>query len=131
MRLTSAILVLFTLTACSESVEVPEDKFGILFRMGEIETSISGPATLEVNPIGSNVLLVKKEDEIVLGNGEFIIRYRIVDPKKYYLVTRGKLNLVEVVEKELAKYALKGEPVNTKELLNKMIEGMGLPIILE
>jgi len=131
MRLISIFLVLFTLSACSETVKVPEDKFGILFRLGEIKTSVSGPATLEINFLNT-VHLVNKEDKIELGNGKFIIRYRIADPIKYYLTTGdNKPNLVKIIEKKLVNYALKGEPVNTKEHLYKMIEDMGLPIILE
>jgi hypothetical protein len=132
MRLISILFVLFTLSACSEIVEVPEDKFGILFRLGEIKTSVSGPATLEINRILNTVYLVNKEDKIVLGNGKFVIRYKIADPIKYYLnAGASKLILVELIEKKLANYALKGKPVNTKELLYKMIRNMGLPIILE
>lgn len=75
--------------------------------------------------------MINKEDSITLNDGRFQVSYGVTDPVEYYFVTHGySSDLLQVIEKELANHALEGKPVNTEELLRKMIEGMRLPIAL-
>jgi len=131
MKIVTFLLALLILTGCARNVDVPEGKYGLKFELGKIEQIVSGPSKLQKKPFLESVLLINKRDSIILGDGKFTIHYRVDDPKKYYISVHGNMNLVAIIEKEIATRSLKGELVNSEDLLYKMIENMGLPITLE
>ena len=131
MRTLFILLALFMLTGCSKSVDVPEEKYGILFRMGKIEKTVSGPATLEKGLMFEHVSFIKKKDSVELGGGKFIVHYSVTEPEMYYHVIGSSCKFYSLIEKELARHALDGKIVNTNALLFEMIKGMGLPVVLD
>lgn len=131
MRILFILVPLFLLTGCSQQVDVPEDQYGILFRMGKIEKTVSGPATLEKGFMFEHVTFIDKKDSVELGGGKFIVKYSVSEPEKYHRAIGSSCRLYSKIEKELARYALDGKVVNTSALLFEMINGMDLPIVLD
>jgi hypothetical protein len=133
MRVFTTIISVLLLTGCTKSVDVPKDKYGISTRFGEIQKSISGPGTIKHTIFIGNVTLINKKDKFMLHDKKFIVHYSVDNPEEYFkrIGWRGNPFIIELIEKELAKHALVGKVVNTKELLYEMIEGMNLPIVLE
>lgn len=125
------LVCLFLLTGCSQSVDVPEDQYGLLFRMGKIEKTVSGPATLEKGFMLEHVSFINKRDSVELGGGKFTVHYSVSEPELYYRVIVSNCQLYSLIEKELASYALDGKVVNTNTLLFEMVKAMGLPIALD
>jgi hypothetical protein len=130
-RIIFITLALFILTGCSQQIDVPENQYAILFHMGEIKKTVSGPVTIEKGFMFEHVRFINKKDSVELGGGRFIVHYSVSEPEMYYRVIGSNCKLYSLIEKELARQALDGKIVNTPELLFNMIKDMSLPIDLE
>ena len=129
-----AIIFLFMLvfvTGCTQTVDVPEDKYGLLFKTGKIIKTVSGPAVLEKRFPFERVGFIPKKDTVELARGRFVVHYSITEPEKYYRELGSSCRFYRRIEKELANHALAGKLVNTHVLLFEMIDSMGLPIKLD
>jgi len=131
MRIFFILVLLTSLTGCSQQVDVPADKYGLLFRMGKIEKTVSGPATIEKGFMFEHVSFIPKKDTVELARGKFVVHYSINEPEKYYRIVGSSCEFYRLIEKELAKFALEGKVANTHVILLEMITGMGLPIVLD
>ncbi len=119
---------LLLLTACTKLVPVPSDSYAILLRFGEIKKAVSGPAQIDMAPFIDHLRLIDKEHVIVLNDGQYSIRYLVVDPSKYYMLLGGNRSILPFLEKELARGSLKGKAINSQDELYDLIEEMKLPI---
>ncbi|OYY40383.1 MAG: hypothetical protein B7Y56_15950 [Gallionellales bacterium 35-53-114] len=99
-------------------------------RLGEIQSSVSGPATLEKAFLIESVRFIEKKKKFELGNGKYIIEYEILDPEEYYKLM-GNRSMEEILEKRIAKQALNGKAINSKYDLFEIIDSIKLPIKLE
>lgn len=128
MRLMLIMCTLLVLTACTRTVEVPENQFGVLLYMGEIKGSVSGPAKLEQGFLFGSVRLINKRERVELNNGKYIIEYEVVDPEQYYEMMGGNRNILEFLEKGIAKQALNGKAIKSVYDLYEIIDNSKLPI---
>jgi hypothetical protein len=131
MKIYYLFIAMFLLVGCSQSIDVPKDNYGLLLKMGKIEKTVSGPATIEKGFIFEQVKFISKKDTLELARGKFVVHYSVKEPERYYQKIGSSCQFYRLVEKELARYALDGKVVNTHVLLFEMIEGMGLPIVLD
>jgi hypothetical protein len=122
---------LLLLGACTSSVAIPADKYGVLLRFGEIKEAVQGPAMLDKAFAVEHVILINKEYSIKLNNDQYLVRYQVVDPKRYFLLVHGNGSILELVEKELARQSLQGKAVASEAKLHALIESMKLPIRVE
>lgn len=128
MRLILIMFILLGLSACSRTIEVPKDQFGVLLYMGEIKSSVSGPAKLEKGFLFSYVSLINKREKIELNNGKYIIEYEVIDPEQYYKLMGGNRTILGSLEKEIAKQAINGKAIKSIYDLYELIDNLKLPI---
>jgi hypothetical protein len=119
---------LLALNACTSSVHVPAEKYGLLFRLGEIKQTAPGPATLDKVFMMEHVILIDKEYTIELNNGQYVVRYEVVDPGTYFQTVHGNDSILGLLEKELARQSLRGNATDSQAKLHTLIESMKLPI---
>ncbi|MDH5785111.1 MAG: hypothetical protein OEZ16_05800 [Chromatiales bacterium] len=131
MRKTLFLTIVLFLTSCTQSIDVPTDKYGILFRLGKIENTTLGPSKLQKTVFIESVLLINKTYTVELIEGQYSIKYTVIDPEAYFKEVRGNNSILVLLEKELAKHALSGQSITSKEQLHKIIENMNLPIIID
>ncbi|HQS60041.1 MAG TPA: hypothetical protein PKZ37_16815 [Gallionellaceae bacterium] len=130
MKLLFIVCTLVFLSACSKTIDIPKEEYGVLLRLGEIQSSVSGPATLEKAFLIESVRFIEKKKKFELGNGKYIIEYEILDPEEYYKLM-GNRSMEEILEKRIAKQALNGKAINSKYDLFEIIDSIKLPIKLE
>jgi hypothetical protein len=122
------LLAPLLLSACTKPADIPSDSYGLLLRFGEIKKVVVGPAQIDAAPVIDTLLLIEKSHTLELNEGQYSIRYMIVDPTKYYMVFGGNRSIWHALENELARQSLKGKAINSQAELYDLVEGMKLPI---
>ena len=70
LKIFAFLLVMLLITACSKSVDIPEDKYALLLSFGKIEKVIEGPGKIDAAPVIEHIVYIEKKNNISIGNGK-------------------------------------------------------------
>lgn len=113
------------LVACSKSVEIPNDKYGLLLQYGKVESYVSGPAIVEKKYFIESVVFLDKKNDALINDDR--ISYLVTDPIDYY----KRFGLGRDRFQQFLSDKMKNRTVqNTRASVLELIEELKLPIQL-
>src|SRR5690606_39267587 len=105
-----AFLIFLSLAGCTKEVSVDSGEYGVLVRYGEIVGHVKGPGSINTTPFIETVIHIDVENEILLSDGKYKIRYKVIDPEKFLAMTGSqKGGFKMLLEREIAKQAMQGK----------------------
>lgn len=85
----------FLMVSCTDSVNIPKGKLGVLLEYGKVEGHAEGPSVLNPTKLVGSVVIFDKQGSFSLGGWDFI--YEIKDPEIFYSKTglhNGLMNML-------------------------------------
>ncbi len=124
------LITVLLVSGCSQTTDVPEGSYGIVFRFGDVKSVATGPTKLRSQILLEKTVVIRIVHESKLENFSKPIRFVVSDPIKYYIATGECLSLDKIFETHLEILKDKGK-IQSMENLMISINRLNLPIVFE